>query len=422
MWDRRRRRSPRVSCRDYFGTSDAAHNRPKGGFSLDHRSEASSAAVAIIRWMGSAADVSVSWSEGRRKSSRPSLFTVALVFIAVLWTSAFIVFSLAEGLLAWDVRFAYLPAAEAVLEGDSPYPALDDPILEDQKGYVYPPQLAVALAPFTPLPIDLVALLVTAGMLAMLWLTLRLLEVRDVRCYASALLWMPVASGVLLANVSIPLALALAVTWRYRQQVRGPAAALGLAVGAKFLLWPILVWTVATRRLRTTALALVVGFAVTFIAWAVIGFAGVGGYLDLLRRLSEIQSENSYSIVGMASTLGLGETAGQVAAFLVGGSLLVACVALARRGDEFRSFTCAVAATLALSPIVWLHYLVLLLVPVAIGRPRFSPIWLLPILLWSSPRPGYAEGLETFLPALVGIVLLVTILARPRRTSSSVPA
>ena len=375
--------------------------------------------------MGSAADVSSTWSESELKSSRPGLFTVALVFIAVLWTSAFIVFSLAEGLLAWDVRFAYLPAAEAVLDGDSPYPALDDPILEDQKGYVYPPQLAVVLAPLVPLPIDLVALLVTAGMLAMLWLTLRLLEVRDVRCYAAAVLWMPIASGVLLANVSIPLALALAVTWRYRDRVPGPAVALGLAVAAKFLLWPMLVWTVATRRLRTTAWAIVVGVAVTFVAWAAIGFAGLEGYLDLLRRLSEIQSENSYSIVGMASTLGLADGVGQAVTVIVGGSLLVACIVLARRSDEFRSFTCAVAATLALSPIVWLHYLVLLLVPVAIARPRFSLIWLLPILLWSSPRPGYADGFEAFMPAIVATILLVTVLARPgahRAPVSALPA
>jgi Glycosyltransferase family 87 len=366
--------------------------------------------------MGSAADASVSWSERQRiPSRRPSLFTVALVFIAVLWTSAFILFSLGEGLLAWDVRFAYLPAAEAVLDGASPYPALDDPILEDQKGYVYPPQLALALIPLTPLPLDLMALAVTAAMVAMLWLTLRLLEIRDVRCYAAALLWMPVASGVLLANVSIPLALALAVTWRYREQVRWPAVALGLAVSAKFLLWPMLVWTVATRRLRTTAVAVAVGVSVTFVAWAAIGFAGLGGYLDLLRRLSEIQSENSYSIVGMASTLGLSAGVGQAATVVVGGSLLVACVVFARRGDEFRSFTSAAAAALALSPIVWLHYLVLLLVPLAIARPRFSIVWLLPILLWTSPRPGYADGFQTFMPALAAVALVTLLLVRPAR-------
>jgi Glycosyltransferase family 87 len=372
--------------------------------------------------MRSAADASGSWSERERMPSRPSLLTVALVFIAVLWTSAFIVFSLAEDLLAWDVRFAYLPAADAILDGRSPYPALDDPILEDQKGYVYPPQLAVFLLPLTKLPIDLAALIVTAGMLAMLWVTLRILGVRDVRCYAAALLWMPVASGVLLANVSIPLALALAVVWRYRDRVREPAVALGLAVSAKFVLWPVLVWTLATGRLRATLWALAVGVSVTFVAWAAIGFDGLSGYLDLLQRLSDIQSDNSYSIVGMASTLGLSDAVGQALTVVVGGALLVACIRLARTGDEMRSFTCAVAATLALSPIVWLHYLVLLLVPLAIARPRFSIVWLLPILLWSSPRPGYAEGFQTFLPALAAVILVVVLLARPRPKCAVVAA
>jgi hypothetical protein len=119
----------------------------------------------------------------------------------------------------------------------------------------------------------------------------------------------------------------------------------------------------------------------------------------------------------MASTLGLSSAVGQGLTVVLGGGLLVACVVLARRGDDPRSFTCAVAATLALSPIVWLHYLVLLLVPLAIARPRFSIIWLLPILLWSSPRPGYAEGFQTFLPALVAVILVAVVLARPARSS-----
>jgi hypothetical protein len=154
---------------------------------------------------------------------------------------------------------------------------------------------------------------------------------------------------------------------------------------------------------------------VTLAAWAVIGFDGLTGYPDLVRRLSEIQSERSYSLIGMASTLGLGSTAANVATVLVGGGLIVWCVVLGRRGDDVRSFTCAVAATLALSPIVWLHYLVALLVPLAIARPRFTWIWLLPVVLWISPRPGYAEGYETFGPALITAILLAFLLVeRPR--------
>ena len=368
--------------------------------------------------MRSAADAPGSVPVDHRPSSRGGLLTFTLVFVAAALTFALVAFSLSEDLLAWDVRFAYLPAAEAVLDGNSPYPALDDPILEDQKGYVYPPQLLLALVPLTWLPIDLVAVVVALGMLALVGLTLFVLGVRDLRCYAAAVLWMPTASGVLLSNLSIPFAFALAIAWRYRNAVWPPAIALGLSVSAKLLLWPMFVWMVATRRLRAVFWSLVIGLGVTFAAWAVIGFDGLSGYPDLLRRLSEIQSERSYSIVGMVAALGLGDAVGQVLTLVVGVGLLTGAVVLARRGDDARSFACAVAATLALSPIVWLHYLVVLLVPTAILRPRFSLLWLLPVLLWTSPRPGYAEGIQTFLPLLAAAVLLVLLLRRPRAASA----
>ncbi len=115
----------------------------------------------------------------------------------------------------------------------------------------------------------------------------------------------------------------------------------------------------------------------------------------------------------MASALGLGEIAGRVLAIAVGTSLLAWCAVLARRGDEARSFTCAVAATLAWSPIVWLHYLVVLLVPMAIHRPRFTPLWLLPVLLWITPKPGYSEGFETFVPGIAAAILVGVLLVRP---------
>lgn len=349
--------------------------------------------------------------------------TTALVFVAIAVMVGLVGLSAAEGLLGWDVRFAYLPAAEAVLDGTSPYPELDDPILDEQKGYVYPPQLLFLLMPLTPLPAAVAGALVAIGMIALLLLTLWILEVRDVRCYAAALLWVPAISGVLLSNVSIPLAFALAVVWRYRDRVWPPAIAIGFSVSAKLLFWPIFVWMLALRRLRTVLAALLVGVSVTVTAWAAIGFDGFSSYPDLLERLSELQSQRSYSFVGMAATLGLDPMAGNVAMLVVGGALLVGCVVLGRRGDDVRSFTCAVAATLALSPIVWLHYLVALLVPLAVTRPRFSAIWLLPVLLWVSPKPGYAEGFQAFGPALVAVILLAVLLApRPWRGARVVEA
>ena len=368
--------------------------------------------------MRSAADASAAWTATPARK-RPGVLTVTLVFLGITAMLGLAGLSAAEGLLAWDVRFAYLPAAEAVLHGHSPYPALNDPILDEQKGYVYPPQLLFLLLPLTVLPVPIASALVAAGMIALLVLTLRVLEVRDVRCYAATLLWVPAISGVLLSNLSIPLAFALAVLWRYRKAVWPPAVALGLAISAKFLLWPMLVWLLATRRLRAAAVTLLVGTTVTLVAWALIGFEGLSGYPDLLRRLSELQSERSYSLVGMTSALGLPDGVGRAATLLVGAALLAGCVVLARRKDEERAFACAVAATLALSPIVWLHYLVSLLVPLAILRPRFTWLWMLPALLWVSPKPGYAEGVQTFMPALVAAILLVVLLMRPRPSATS---
>ena len=95
--------------------------------------------------------------------------------------------------------------------------------------------------------------------------------------------------------------------------------------------------------------------------------------------------------------------------------LLVLVARFARQGDDERSFFAAIGAALALSPIVWLHYLVLLAVPLAIARPRFSPLWLLPIVLWVCPRSGNGDGVETFLPVAVTAIVLGLLLVRPRR-------
>jgi hypothetical protein len=350
------------------------------------------------------------WSVDRLAERRRALAAAALGLVAVVWTLGFIALSAAQGLLGWDLRFAYLPAADAIAHGHSPYPGLHDPLLLDQKGYVYPPQFALLLVPLSYLPVTAASILGALASIACLGAILRVLDVRDWRCYAAALLWLPSLSGILFANISLPIALAAAVAWRYRDKASPAGAALGLAVSAKLFVWPLLVWTASTRRLRATACACLLGVGVTALSWAVIGFDGLTAYPSLLRRLNEIQAANSYSFVGISSALGLGTLVGDALMVAVGGGLLVACVVFARREDDRRSFTCAIAATLALSPIVWVHYLVLLLAPVAIARPRLSALWFAPLLVWLSPRPGYPVGYETYVPAIVTAIVLAFLL------------
>jgi hypothetical protein len=52
---------------------------------------------------------------------------------------------------------------------------------------------------------------------------------------------------------------------------------------------------------------------------------------------------------------------------------------------RLRSFALAIGAALALSPIVWLHFFALLIVPIAAVSPQFSALWLVPLLTWFAP-------------------------------------
>jgi alpha-1,2-mannosyltransferase len=206
---------------------------------------------------------------------------------------------------------------------------------------------------------------------------------------------------------------AAALAWRYRATVVPLGITVGLGIATKVILWPLLVWTAATSRLRATGLAAVVGGGITLLLWSLLEFDGLERYPAMLRRLAELEAEESYSLLGAFAALGLGDVAARVFASAIGVALLAACIAFARRGDDFRSFTFAVAASLALTPIVWLHYLVLLLVPLAIARPQFSAVWLMPLLLFLTPLNGNGESIQPLLPALVAAAVLTLVLVEP---------
>jgi hypothetical protein len=151
----------------------------------------------------------------------------------------------------------------------------------------------------------------------------------------------------------------------------------------KVFLWPMLIWLAVTRRAVSALTALVLAAVASIIGWAVLGFAGIRAYPHLLDLLSRVLQGKSYSLVAFGLSLGAGATAARALAIAVG----LACIGLiAWRGRVSRSdawtFTLAVGAALALSPIVWLHYFVLLLVPIAIASPRLGPLWLLPLAFW----------------------------------------
>jgi hypothetical protein len=272
----------------------------------------------------------------------------------------------------------YRLAGRAVLHGQSPYAQLGRIHSVASAGFVYPAPAAWAMAPFGLLGFRTAAvlfvLLATAAALA----ALRLLGVRDLRCYGAALLLMPVSTAITTGTVSTFLLLAAAVVWRFRERTVVPAAVLAAALLLKPLLWPLAVWLAATRRWRSAALTAAAAAAGTGLAYAFLHLDPLASYPRLVRAATAAEGADSYSLYALLARAGA--PAPLVVAEAAAAPFAAVLWLFARR-DERRGFTAAIAATLALAPILWVNAFVLLLVPIAFARPRLAWLWALPVLL-----------------------------------------
>ena len=336
---------------------------------------------------------------------RRRLGTIAAGVLAVVLTIlAFKVFTL------WDFR-VFWKAGNRLLTGARLYPS-DPALAADTRDYfVYPPVVAFAFVPLSLIPYVIAEVLYTVASVTAICASLRIVGVKDWRCYAVLPFWMPVLQAVGLGTIAPFLAVALAVAWRYRDRRLVGTAALGLAIASKLFLWPIVFWLIATRRYRRALETIGVTAAAIVIPWAVLGFRDFAEYPHVLRLLARTELPISFSTKALAGMLGFGP-----AALALQLACVVAVFALARRqeGDR-RAFSAAVFAALALSPIVWIHYYVLLIVPIGLAARRLNAVWLLPVLaFWV-----YAENLSSVWPVLwVSLVMagVAVLLLRPPRS------
>jgi alpha-1,2-mannosyltransferase len=325
--------------------------------------------------------------------------TIVILFVTTIQDDA----------VAFDFRVFY-DAAEAVLAGESPYQSLDDESALVARGYVYPPLTALVVIPITILPP------IVAGLLVMALLTLAALAVpyavgvRDWRCYGLLLLWPPVLSAIQTGSITVLLALSAALAWRWRDRTVAPALAVGATLAAKLILWPLILWLAASRRLLAAVLGSAIAAALVLGSWAAIGFAGLLRYSELLSRLNEAVGADAYTLYIVGLDLGLPSAAARALWLAVGLGLLAAVVVVGRRGDERSAFVLSIAAALALSPIVWLHYFALLLVVVSLARPTLGLMWFVPLGMVVTPGSGSPTPFETAATLIVASLTLALAL------------
>jgi hypothetical protein len=272
--------------------------------------------------------------------------------------------------------------------------------------FVYPPFAALLFAPFAALPSGpSSALMFAAGVIAIL-AALRVLGVQDWRCYGVALISAPAINSIALGTLTSFLLLGTALCWRYRDNPAAAGVATAVTALLKLFLWPLGVWLLVTKRWRATIICASTGLVLLVGGWAVIDFAGLRSYPTILHVLQQIEIPVSYSLVGL-----LGLSGGTASAVTIGLSLaaIVAIWRAARGADgDRRSFAVAVVASLLTTPLLWMHYLLLLFVPIAFYRPRLSGLWFLPWLLWLTPSSNSHGETWRIVLALV-IVAIVAV-------------
>ena len=247
----------------------------------------------------------------------------------------------------------------------------------------------------------------------------RLLGVTDWRCYGAALVGGGAYGSFVVGSIGPLLLLAVAAGWRYRDRAVG-GVLLAVAAAAKLFLWPLLVWLLVTRRVRGAAAA-AASLAAILGLWALLDLHGLREYPTTLQVLNRVHGGTSYSVETLAISAGASAGAAHLAVLLIALVGIAAIVVV--RDDDRAALTVAVAVALFATPILWMHYLILLIVPVALARPVLATLWALPAALWLSSRPESNGALWRILIALLVIAgTTFFALRRPSARAAVAPA
>lgn len=355
-------------------------------------------------------------ADGRQRLSYQALQLIAYWGIPLAFTAYIIDWCIRFHTLAIDFHHEFWPAAHLVAQGVSPYGGSWQHISAGV-AFPYPALTAIAFVPLALIPHGVADGVFTAVNIAAVWLTLRALGVRDRRVYGLVLIWPVVVQAWQTANLTLVLGLGIAWLWRKRDQPIVAGVLVAVLLSLKPFLWPLGLWLLATRRYAAAGYAVVAGLAINLVAWGVLGFDQLRRYDQVSTAVTHVMYKRGYDLLALALHLGAGPTVAYalaVAACVVVG---VACLYAGRRGDGQTALALAIALSLLATPVLWAHYFALMIVPVALARPRLSALWFAPLLMWVCPVVKPTPW-QVILALAVNMALIVAVTVRPTLSNS----
>lgn len=298
-----------------------------------------------------------------------ALLRAALPVVAVVVFVAFTgaILASAGPTLGYDYQ-AYLGAAQRALDGQPLYDSSVD-VAGGFAIFLYPPPFALALVPFALLPEQTGLIAWEVLTVAAFLLGVAVLPVRPAVRWGIVLLggldW-PLLFAFKLGQVGPLLFLLFAIGWRWRD--RAAVLGLSMAAGALVKVQPVILigWAVLTGRWRAAGISLGVFVGAAAVATVAFGPAVWFDYVALLGRVSSaVTTPRNFTPGAIAFQMGMSESVAS-AVQLVATVLIVAVVLVAiRHASHAVSFLTTIVASQMLSPLLWDHYAVVLLLPVA---------------------------------------------------------
>ena len=263
---------------------------------------------------------------------------------------------------------AYHAAADRILHGQPLY----DLSFEAAGGFglfYYPPMFAPLVLPFGLLAEPMAIWVWSAALLVSFAIGVAILPVsRAVRWWIVLLAgigWL-FAYAVKLGQVGPILFLLFAIGWRWLERPAAVGLSAGLGTAIKLQPGIIFVWAVLTRRWSAV---LIGGALLAVLSLAATLLAGVDAWSDFVVLLGQVAdpvtTPRNASPGAIAFQLGASEAVASVVQWACVALVVGAVVVAARWTTAEASYLVAVIASQLVSPVLWDHYAILLLLPVA---------------------------------------------------------
>jgi alpha-1,2-mannosyltransferase len=235
--------------------------------------------------------------------------------------------------------------------------------------FLYPPTFVPLILPFG---------LLTVGPATWAWTVTMLM------CFVGAVALLPVTARtkwivVLLAGLSWPfvyniklgqvgplLLLLFTIGWRGLDRALPVGIAGGGGAAIKLQPAIVLVWALLTRRWAAAIVGAGVLAGLAVVATIIVRFGAWSDFVTLITRVNDpITTPHNFTPGAVAYQLGVPRDAAAAIQWVSTAAVLVIFVGAALRLDPAPSYMVAVIASQLISPVLWDHYGIVLLLPVA---------------------------------------------------------